>query len=256
MRTTTFLLAAVVVATLLAACGSTEPGAGGSLTGVTWQLTGGTVDGAPLDPIASAPATLTFDREGRVGGVAACNQYGGAVTVDGSDVSFPQGFDQTEMACLDAGVMELESAFLGALARVNGLTAGADTLVMTGPGVELRFEPQPPEPDAALIGTRWEMETLVAGETASTPVVPASIEFLADGTVTGHGGCNGFGGSYDAGTGFGQMVSTLMACEEPIMDQEQFILQVLSPEATVSIEGQVLTIADLSGNALVFRTAE
>lgn len=253
MKITALIGAAVLVGATLAACGDSEPGAGGSITDVVWQLTGGTVDGAALTPITGAPVTITFTADGTVGGISACNSYGGSFVVDGSDLTFPEPLFQTEMACMDDGVMELEAAFLGALARATGFTAASDSLVVTGDGVELRFEVQPPEPDAALVGTEWVLETLQRGETASTPVAPATIRFSDDGTVSGSGGCNGFGGSWDAETGFGQLASTLMACEEPVMDQEQFVLSILTPEATLTIEGSALTIADLDGNALIYR---
>jgi heat shock protein HslJ len=256
MKTTTLLAAGMLVGTLLAACGDTEPGAGGSITGVVWQLTGGTLDGAPITPIATAPATVEFAADGTVGGTAACNAYGGSYVVDGSDVSFPEPLFQTEMACMDDGVMELESTFLGALSRISGFTAGAETLVLTGDGAELRFEPQPPEPDAALVGTMWLLETLVRGEAASTPIADATIVFAADGTVEGITGCNSFSGSYDPDTGFGPLMSSLMACDEPRADQEQFVYSILVPGASVSIDGPMLTIADLEGNALLYQAVE
>lgn len=251
MKTLT-LGTALLLTLALAACGEEQPpGAGGDLIGVSWLLTGGSVDGAALTPIADAPVTLAFQEDGTAGGTAACNGYGGAVTVSGGNLAFPEGFMQTQMWC--EGSMDLESSFLGALARATAFQATTDLLVLTGAGVELRFAPQPEEPDAALEGTLWVLETLIAGETASTPAAEATIEFAVDGGVSGTTGCNSYFGSYDTATGFSAIGSTKMACEEPIMDQETRFLAVLADHATVTIEGSRLTITDLSGNALEFR---
>lgn len=250
----TLAIATALMTLALAACGEEQPpGAGGDLTGITWQLTAGTVDGSPLTPIATAPVTLTFQADGTAGGTAACNSYGGDVTLTGDTLAFPNGLVQTEMYCMDDGVMDLESGYLGALGRVGGFQATTDALVLTGAGVELRFAPQPEEPDAALVGTTWVLESLIEGETASTPAAEATIEFAADGAVSGTTGCNGYFGSYDAATGFSAIGSTKMACEGPIMDQETRFLAVLADHATVTVDGSRLTITDLSGNALEFR---
>jgi heat shock protein HslJ len=256
MKIASLLAAGMLVGTVLAACGDPEPGSGGSIAGTVWVLTGGTLDGTTITPIVASPATIEFAADGTVGGEAACNAYGGSYIVDGSDLSFPEPLFQTEMACMDDGVMELEATFLGALSRITGFTAGADTLILTGDGAELRFEPEPPTPDAALIGTMWLLETLVRGETASTPIADATIAFAADGTVDGITGCNSFSGSYDPDTGFGPLMSSLMACDEPRTDQEQFVYSILVPGASVSIDGSMLTIADLEGNALLYRAIE
>lgn len=254
MRTPLTLALALLLALSVAACGEEQPaGSGSDLTEITWQLTAGTVDGAALSPIATAPVTLRFASDETANGTAACNSYGGPATLGNGTVAFPDGFAVTEMACMDDGVMALEAAYLGALRRVTGFLATDTSLTLTGPGVELRFAALEPEADAALIGTEWALDTIIQGESASTPAGPARIVFGADGSVGGHAGCNNWFGSYDPTTGFSELGSTMMACEEPLMDQESFFLAVLADHATVTVSGQSLTITDLSGNALVFR---
>lgn len=254
MRT---LIAFVVTALLtlsLAACGEEAPaGAGPDLAGTSWILTGGTVDGTPLAPIATAPVTLRFGTDGTAGGTAACNSYGGDHTAGAGTIAFPSGFAVTEMACMDNGVMALESAYLAGLIRTDSYLATDTSLTLTGTGVELRFSAVPPEPDAALVGTIWELDTILSGDSASTPIAEATIRFGDDGSVGGNAGCNGWFGTYDPATGFGEIGSTLMACDEPIMAQESLFLSILGGDATVTISGSMLTIADLSGNALQFR---
>jgi heat shock protein HslJ len=47
---------------------------------------------------------------------------------------------------------------------------------------------------------------------------------------------------------FSEIVSTLMACEEPLMSQEQAVLGVIADSATYNIDGNTLT---LTGNGEV-----
>jgi heat shock protein HslJ len=46
-------------------------------------------------------------------------------------------------------------------------------------------------------------------------------------------------------------------CEYPLIEQEALVLEMLGPNATLTIAGSRLTIADLEGRTLVYRaTAE
>jgi heat shock protein HslJ len=104
------------------------------------------------------------------------------------------------------------------------------------------------ESSEALIGA-WKLASYGPSD-SQTPAVPdteAGLTFKADGTVTGHSGCNGLGGDYtvegDQIT-FGEFVSTLIACEDPIMSQEGVMHQVLTDTATFKIEGNILTLTN------------
>ena len=117
----------------------------------------------------------------------------------------------------------------------------------------MRFTAEPEVPDAALIGTNWALDTVIEGDAASTPASPASLTFTEDGAVTGSTGCNNLFGTYSAAYGFSEIGSTKMACEDPIMAQEALFFEILNANASVTIEGNLLTIADLEGRALVYR---
>lgn len=72
-----------------------------------------------------------------------------------------------------------------------------------------------------LAGTRWRLEDLAGAGVVDN--VEATLEFGADGRVTGNGSCNGFGGRATvtgAAIEFGPLVSTRKACPEAIMNQE------------------------------------
>jgi len=106
----------------------------------------------------------------------------------------------------------------------------------------------------------WSL-TAYGPEGATTPAAPdsqASITFNDDGTLNGNSGCNGFGGEYSVEgdqVRFSELVSTLMACEEPLMTQEGTVFQVLNDTASYQIDGDTLTITK-DGTALVFTAAE
>jgi heat shock protein HslJ len=248
------LAAALLLASFAAVCGEDQlPGADPFGTD-TWRLVAATVDGAALVLADGSPVTLRVDN-GQLGGTSACNSYGGPVTILDGVVTIGPDLVMTEMYCMDETVMTLEAAYLVALPRVDTVAVVGEELLLTGDGVELRFEVVPPEPDAALIGANWALDTITEGEVASTPAAPATLVFAADGSVSGSTGCNSLFGSYAPATGFSALGTTKMACEPPIMEQEALVLEILGPEATLTIEGSLLTIADLEGRTLVYRAA-
>lgn len=110
------------------------------------------------------------------------------------------------------------------------------------------------EPSASILGA-WK---LTAYGPADAPVpavdgVEAGLTFNEDGTVSGTSGCNGLGGDYSVEGDqitFGEFVSTLMACDDPIMAQEEAAHRVMTDTATYMIEGDTLTITN-NDNVLV-----
>lgn len=266
------LLVLAVPLLVLAACGdddggSTGPGGGGEDGGssdpfgdTTWILTEGTVDGAPLELIEGYEITLSV-AGGQVSGRSACNNYFGEITVDGSDVSIG-GVGSTEMGCPEPGVMELEQAYLSALARVTTASREGDALSLEGEGVSFRFTATPEVPDASLAGTDWTLETMLDGETASSTVAgaqPTTLRIEDDGTLTGHTGCNQLSSRAEVVDGrlalAEDLVQTDIACDELVMDQERHVLDVLGAEPAITIEGDRLTLLTDSGLGLVYRAS-
>lgn len=140
LRSVTAALAALL---LVAACGgasvtttSSEPPAAVDPSGA-WQLVDGTVDGQALLLPPDVPVTLVVEGSG-VSGRSACNQYFGEFTIVDGKVTLG-GLGGTEMAC-EEPIMTLEAAYLGGLAKVDSARTDGESLVLTGPGVELRFE--------------------------------------------------------------------------------------------------------------------
>ena len=102
-----------------------------------WQLIEGSVDGQTLTVPPDVPVTLVVEGSG-VSGRSGCNQYFGEFTLVDGRVTLG-GLGGTEMAC-EEPIMALEAAYLGGLAKVDSARMDGETLVLTGPAVELRFE--------------------------------------------------------------------------------------------------------------------
>ncbi len=246
----------------LAACGSEPPAGsgqpGGSLTG-EWTMAEATVDGEPFELSADRAVTLTVDGSD-VSGSSACNTYLSTVAVDGSAVQFT-GLGGTEMAC-EEPLMALEGAYLAALDRVREAANDGAQLVLTGAGVELRFDPVQPVQPSALVGTRWVLESVVGaggpdGSVSSPVGDPATLHLDADGTVTGSTGCNDFGAMYELVGDVLELTDlahTLVGCGNAGAAQHSALIAVLSGPASISIDGQSLTLSAPDGSGLVYRT--
>jgi heat shock protein HslJ len=107
----------------------------------------------------------------------------------------------------------------------------------------------------ALPGTKWELVTL----NGAAPVKGTSVTlfFGEDSKAGGNASCNTYGGSYTiigSSLTFGPMMSTMMACEPAIMDQEQAYLKALGDTKSFEATSDKLTLKDSSGNALAIFT--
>ena len=246
------LVAVVLVALALAACGSGGGAAGrpapaGGGPDGDWVLTAGTDRAGALALVDGSPVTLTVRGAG-VSGRAACNAYSGDVRGSGSAFR-PGRIAMTEMACADPAVSALERRYLDAFAAVTTAGATSDRLVLTGDGVELTFGRQAPVADAPLEGTRWALDTIFAGDTASTVEGRPFLRLDGDGGLTGNGGCRNLAGGYrvdgdtltvtdlrhtdDAGPG----------CARGPGAQDDAVLAFLAgPGATAAVHGGRLTL--------------
>ncbi len=106
-----------------------------------WRLVTGTVDGSSIPVLTDHPTTLTITA-GQVSGNAACNDYDGYLDVSGSS-AHPHNIFHSLALCLNDAQMKSEDAYLAALPRVSRVQRDGADLILSGAGVELRFEPVP-----------------------------------------------------------------------------------------------------------------
>lgn len=104
---------------------------------------------------------------------------------------------------------------------------------------------------AHLEGTNWILSELNGQPALADRTV--TLQFEKD-RLGGSDGCNSYGGSYTA-TGNkidigDDLVSTLMACEEPVMQQSSAFTGALLKAAAYKLEGDKLTLLDADGKSL------
>lgn len=205
MKIKSWMLVFLAVAMTLTACGVNGAAGGAASLEGEWMLL--TLNGAPLLPRSTINATF---EDGQVGGFSGCNSYGGAYTVKGSALRFEE-LAMTLMACLDAGVMEQEQAYTGALSNVAKFRLAADRLELLDKSgaallVYAHQETFTGDP-AALIGTEWQLLTLDGSPIDDT--LPFTLAFTEN-RYSGLTGCRHFEGDYQAGDGDIQFPSITM----------------------------------------------
>jgi len=243
---------ALILMLLLSGCSLLTGGASASLDG-EWQLQAGTNQGKPIPIVAGSRITLKIDGT-QVGGSAACNTYGGTIQINGDSIVI-SALSMTEMACQE-NLMAAEAAFLAALPGVTGAARDGNSLVLSGPQVELRFVLVPPLADVDLVGTTWILDSLITGEAVSSTVGDrVTLTFSDDGTISASTGCREVTGGYTISDG--QVQVTLdpydaIGCAAPLDVQDTHILDVLSDGFGVSIDGDRLTLS-VGGKGLGYR---
>ncbi|GMQ84843.1 MAG: hypothetical protein BMS9Abin07_0408 [Acidimicrobiia bacterium] len=100
----------------------------------------------------------------------------------------------------------------------------------------------------------WQATAIAYGDGDPIPVVEGTRPHIRfeDDRVSGDAGCNRFFGPCDAtGTAIrlGEMATTLMACLDAVMDQEQAFLEALESADSYAIAGSTLEMR--SGNSVV-----
>jgi heat shock protein HslJ len=258
----------VLVAALLAGCAapgaprtpegtvmpdrSDTPAGGVDLEGA-WQLTAGT--DVPI--VEDHPITVSFSGT-EFTGVSACNQYGGRVSIDGDSLSIDE-IAGTDVGC-EPPVLAAERAYLAAFRHVTVASLKGEELVLSGPGIELRFSRLAEPPTAELVDRTWILETLVVGDIASAPLgEPATLKLASDGTFTGSTGCRMFRGTWlERGN---QIIAPTLAmdevsCPDELQQQDDHVVSVIGDGFVPTIEGDLLTLTDPGSIGLVYRAED
>ena len=95
-----------------------------TLEGSSWKVT---QVGETIVP-ETMEVTLSFE-DGKINGRAACNNYFGAFSQQGKQLTFSEAA-ATKMFCDGAGIMEMETAFLNSLAQVRSFEIQMGGLVL------------------------------------------------------------------------------------------------------------------------------
>ena len=107
------------------------------------------------------------------------------------------------------------------------------------------------EPGSSLDGMQWSLRSSGSFDTEGVAV---TLEF-ADGSVSGTGGCNSYGGPYrvqGSNLTIGpDLVSTKIGCLPPADGVEQRYLEVLPTVKQFEVQGDELQLADADGKTLL-----
>jgi heat shock protein HslJ len=260
MRNKVLMTTLMLIALIAAACAPTvaptaapavqpaqpkeQPVSGNALDGTSWTLA--TLNGQAA--LKDTTVTLNF-AAGKVAGSDGCNSYNGMYTADGTNIQFGQ-LASTMMACPDP-IMKQADAYQQALGQAATYKANARQLSLSdASGKELAvFNAQSNE----LAGTSWIVISYNNGKQAVVSVAAGTVltaNFGADGKLSGSAGCNNYTASYQTDGNkitIGPAASTMMACEQAVMDQEQQYLAALSTAATYRIDGNKLELRTADG---------
>jgi heat shock protein HslJ len=231
------------------------PSAPAGLPGTSWEVINyNNGKQAVVSLLAGSEISLNFGTDGRVSGNSGCNTYNGAFEASGAKLKVGP-LVSTMMACdKPAGVMEQEQQYLAALQNAATFEIAGDTLTIRDADGAMQVVAKVNTP-IGLPGTSWEVTMYNNGKEAVVGMIADSkvtLNFGADGQVSGNAGCNNYSGSYEtsgAALKVGPLASTMMACDKPagVMEQEQQYLAALQNAATYEIAGDTLTIRDADG---------
>jgi len=253
-------VAPLLIAGLIAACGSQPPtgsDAGPPEVEGTWSLASGTTPAGPVPVLAEYPITLVISGS-ELSGTAACNHYGGRFNVSAGGLAIGD-LAMTAIGC-EEPVAASEAAYVGALQAVTAAARDGEELVLTGPGVELRYQPLPEPPTAELVDTVWVLDAVFVGDVAAAPVGErATLQIRSDGTLSGETGCRAFDGEWvEQGD---QILATMLtagdeACPPDLASQDSHVFGVIGDGFVPTVEANLLTLTDPGGVGLVYRAAD
>lgn len=179
-----------------------DPATPGELTGTSWVLESFTIGGERVP--AAAESTLTFAPGGVGGGSTGCNRYRLVWEQDAASLTLTVDTRAASSAtCSDPTVAAQETALLDLLPQVTAAERADDRLVLldTVGSTLLRYTAAPTD----LAGTSWSATGLVAltgappgGLDTGGVVSTITIEFAADGRVSGFSGCRDYTGGWES----------------------------------------------------------
>jgi heat shock protein HslJ len=236
------------------------------LTGTLWQVVSvNNGQEAVTGVISGTQLTATFQEDGTVFGSAGCNNFSGGYTVQGDQIQIGP-LAMTMMFCPEPeGVIDQEMAFGAALESAATFSIQGDSLELrTADGaLAVSFaaaspataEPaEPAEAEFALEGPIWQLTSFLDASGAQAAAAVEATIRLEEGRASGNASCNRFFTAYvleGSQLSFDQAGSTMMACPEPMMSQEQAFLTNLGLVASYEIAGAQLTLLDADGVAVL-----
>ena len=222
-----------------------------SIGGTRWELT--ELNGRQQ---RDSKAFVEFDESAmRLSGDAGCNRYFGNYTLSRGTFN-AKGVGSTRRACSDREIMRVENAFLNVLQRATSLRRNGNNLLLLRGSTQLaRFKAArvADAPEGRLASKKWILKK-IGTTSVDLRRDAAFLNFDTEKkTAGGNSGCNVFGGDYTINNStirFGQMISTMRACEfDKRMTIERGFLDGLRNADRYEVAGNLLRI--FRGNRLL-----
>ena len=234
---------------------SFTPSAPTGLAGTTWEVISyNNGNQAVVSLLIDSEITLNFGADARVSGNAGCNDYTGGYNSAGDKLQVGPLATTFKLCHKPDSVMDQEAKYLIALQNSATYEIAGNRLTIRDASGAMQVVATASAP-TGLAGTAWKVTGYNNGKQAVVSVIigtELTLNFSAEGQVSGNAGCNNYNGSYQS-TGdslkVGPLASTRKFCTTPdgVMDQETQYLTALQNAVTYKIEGNNLTIRDASG---------
>lgn len=200
------------------------------------------------------PVSLQFNGN-RLNGRTGCNKFSGSYQAKNGSLTIGKALGSTRKLCGEE-IMAQENLFLQLLPQIRSYRFspnGQLELIYSKNDKEGKITFIPESQFTPLHNSQWQLKSLggvapIAGEDQER--MP-NIQFNGD-RLAGTGGCNRLMGQFnldgDKLTINEQMASTMMACPEPLMEQEQAFIRALTAAQKYQILPTGELVIDYGGN--------
>ncbi|HET6985916.1 MAG TPA: META domain-containing protein [Kribbella sp.] len=243
-------LAAAVFLLAVTGCGN-ESGAGASLAGNSYLSTAVTENGEPKQLAPNTRVRLQFTDDGRLVADAGCNSMQAKVSTSGGTLTLKGELAMTMMGC--PGPQQGQDAWLANIltAKPTWKLDGSKLDVTAGSTTISLVDRETAQPDVALDGTRWRLDSVVSGDSVGHIAGFEKAWLTVNGErVTGSTGCNDFQGMVARSAGkltFGELATTRRACTGGSATVENTLLNSLKGEVTYQVDANTLKFRKPTG---------
>jgi heat shock protein HslJ len=253
----------VSVVLVLAACGDeTVPTTDSEgIEGRTFLSESVTENAESRELVEGTRISLQFGDDGRLSANAGCNNLFTDVSI-GADVLETGLVGGTEMGC-DQARHDQDQWLSAFLESSPAWTLDGDRLTLSSGDSEIvLLDRRVADPDRALEGTRWVVDTIVTGDAASS--MWAGTEgsawlVIEEGGFTASTGCRDVDGSVEVSADrlrFSDAVQTDPACPPELADVDDVMLALLTGDVEYEIEAARLRVDHPDGVGLGFHADE